>query len=118
MINWFKNQIILSTDQKKELKMTPALEKEDPVASAAPSQLYKCPKTSPKNLRRRREVLGTIKEREKTLPTRVKVSQIGTFSHGQCVQYGQNFYGIHSQGAGKDKQDFSIQIMDEIKHIG
>ncbi|MBW0586720.1 hypothetical protein O181_126435 [Austropuccinia psidii MF-1] len=31
--DWLKNQIILSIYQKKELEMTPALEKEGPVAS-------------------------------------------------------------------------------------
>ncbi|MBW0547010.1 hypothetical protein O181_086725 [Austropuccinia psidii MF-1] len=32
--NWFKNQIVLSIDQKKELEMSPALE-EGPVASTS-----------------------------------------------------------------------------------
>ncbi|MBW0582685.1 hypothetical protein O181_122400 [Austropuccinia psidii MF-1] len=45
-----------------------------------------------------------------TLPTRVQDPQIGAFSCGQCIQYGQNSHGIHSQGAGKDEQDFSTQI--------
>ncbi|MBW0553212.1 hypothetical protein O181_092927 [Austropuccinia psidii MF-1] len=45
-----------------------------------------------------------------TLPTRVQDPQIGAFSRGQCVQHGQNSHGIHSQGAGKDEQDFSTQI--------
>ncbi|MBW0481006.1 hypothetical protein O181_020721 [Austropuccinia psidii MF-1] len=31
--NWLKNQSLLFIDQKRELKMTPALEKESPVAS-------------------------------------------------------------------------------------
>ncbi|MBW0476131.1 hypothetical protein O181_015846 [Austropuccinia psidii MF-1] len=31
--NWFKNQILLSIDQKKELEITPALEKAGPLAS-------------------------------------------------------------------------------------
>ncbi|MBW0565462.1 hypothetical protein O181_105177 [Austropuccinia psidii MF-1] len=33
--SWLKNQILLSIDQKKELEMTPALEKEGPVASTS-----------------------------------------------------------------------------------
>ncbi|MBW0548447.1 hypothetical protein O181_088162 [Austropuccinia psidii MF-1] len=45
-----------------------------------------------------------------TLPTGVQDPQIGAFSRGQCVQYGQNSNGIHSQGAGKDEQEFSTQI--------
>ncbi|MBW0556505.1 hypothetical protein O181_096220 [Austropuccinia psidii MF-1] len=52
-----------------------------------------------------------------TLPTRVQDSQIGAFSSGQCLQYGQNSYGIHSQRAGKEEQDFSIQIIDEIHFV-
>ncbi|MBW0584032.1 hypothetical protein O181_123747 [Austropuccinia psidii MF-1] len=38
-------------------------------------------------------------------------------SHGQCLQYGQDSYGIHSQKAGKDEQDFSTQIIDEIQFV-
>ncbi|MBW0589665.1 hypothetical protein O181_129380, partial [Austropuccinia psidii MF-1] len=45
-----------------------------------------------------------------TSPTGVQDPQIGAFSRGQCVQHGQNSHGIHSQGAGKDEQDFSTQI--------
>ncbi|MBW0504651.1 hypothetical protein O181_044366 [Austropuccinia psidii MF-1] len=36
-----------------------------------------------------------------TLPTRVKDSQIVSFSGGQCIQYGQNSYGIQSQRSGR-----------------
>ncbi|MBW0571327.1 hypothetical protein O181_111042 [Austropuccinia psidii MF-1] len=49
-----------------------------------------------------------------TLPTRVNDSQIGAFSHGHCVQYGQDSHGIYSQGAEKDEQKVSMQIIDEI----
>ncbi|MBW0580913.1 hypothetical protein O181_120628 [Austropuccinia psidii MF-1] len=52
-----------------------------------------------------------------TLPTRVQDSQIGAFSSGQCLQYGQNSYGIHIQRAGKDEQDFSTQIIDEVHFV-
>ncbi|MBW0565521.1 hypothetical protein O181_105236 [Austropuccinia psidii MF-1] len=52
-----------------------------------------------------------------TLPTRVQDPQIGAFSHVQCFQYGQNSYGIHSQIAGKDEEDFSMKIIDEIHFI-
>ncbi|MBW0554083.1 hypothetical protein O181_093798 [Austropuccinia psidii MF-1] len=52
-----------------------------------------------------------------TLPTRVQDSQIGAFSIGQCLQYGQNSYQIHSQRAGKDERDFSTQIIDEIHFV-
>ncbi|MBW0569575.1 hypothetical protein O181_109290 [Austropuccinia psidii MF-1] len=52
-----------------------------------------------------------------TLPTRVQDPQIGAFSCGQCLQHGQNSHGIHSQGAGKDEQDFSMQITDVQRSI-
>ncbi|MBW0476172.1 hypothetical protein O181_015887 [Austropuccinia psidii MF-1] len=51
---------------------------------------------------------------EKTLPTGVQDPQIGAFSNGQCLQYGQGSYGIHSQRAGKDEKDFSMQIIQQI----
>ncbi|MBW0581066.1 hypothetical protein O181_120781 [Austropuccinia psidii MF-1] len=35
MQEWLKNQSLLSIDQKKELEMTPTLEKEGPVASSS-----------------------------------------------------------------------------------
>ncbi|MBW0536358.1 hypothetical protein O181_076073 [Austropuccinia psidii MF-1] len=42
---------------------------------------------------------------------------MGAFSNGQCLQYGQNSYGIHSQRAGKDEQDFSMEIIAEIHFV-
>ncbi|MBW0582623.1 hypothetical protein O181_122338 [Austropuccinia psidii MF-1] len=52
-----------------------------------------------------------------TLPTRVHDPQIGAFSIGQCLQYGQDSHGIHSQRAGKVEQDFSTQMIDEIQFV-
>ncbi|MBW0568082.1 hypothetical protein O181_107797 [Austropuccinia psidii MF-1] len=49
-----------------------------------------------------------------TLPTRVQDPQIGAFSHGKCLQYGQDSYGIHIQGEGKDEQNLSMEIIQEI----
>ncbi|MBW0562742.1 hypothetical protein O181_102457 [Austropuccinia psidii MF-1] len=49
-----------------------------------------------------------------TLPKRVQDPKIGAFSCEQHLQYGQDSYGTHSQRAGKDEQDFSTQIIDEI----
>ncbi|MBW0499955.1 hypothetical protein O181_039670, partial [Austropuccinia psidii MF-1] len=48
---------------------------------------------------------------------RVQDPQIGTFSYGQCLQYAQDSYGIHSQGAGKDEQNFSMEIIQEINFV-
>ncbi|MBW0478505.1 hypothetical protein O181_018220 [Austropuccinia psidii MF-1] len=50
-----------------------------------------------------------------TLPTGVQDPQIGALNHGQCLQYGQNSHGIDSQRAGKDDQDISMQIIQEIQ---
>ncbi|MBW0476355.1 hypothetical protein O181_016070 [Austropuccinia psidii MF-1] len=52
-----------------------------------------------------------------TLTTRVQDPQIGTIRSGQCFQYGQSSYGIHSQIAGKDEQDLSTQIIQEIQFV-
>ncbi|MBW0570270.1 hypothetical protein O181_109985 [Austropuccinia psidii MF-1] len=52
-----------------------------------------------------------------TLPTKVQDSQIRAFSCRQCVQYGQDSDGIHIQGAGKDEQNFSMQIIQEIHFV-
>ncbi|MBW0561186.1 hypothetical protein O181_100901 [Austropuccinia psidii MF-1] len=52
-----------------------------------------------------------------TLPTRVKDPQIEAFSHGQCIQHGQDFDRIHSQRAGKDEQNLSKEIIDQIHFV-
>ncbi|MBW0519321.1 hypothetical protein O181_059036 [Austropuccinia psidii MF-1] len=44
-----------------------------------------------------------------TLPPKVQDPQIGAFSHGQCLQYGQDSYGIHSQRAGNNEKDFQCK---------
>ncbi|MBW0573610.1 hypothetical protein O181_113325 [Austropuccinia psidii MF-1] len=52
-----------------------------------------------------------------TLPTRVQDPQIGAFSHGKCIQHGQNSDVIHIQGAGKDEQNFSTQMIQQIHFV-
>ncbi|MBW0548581.1 hypothetical protein O181_088296 [Austropuccinia psidii MF-1] len=100
--------------------MTPALEKEGPVAS-----------TSSRNVQRKAQ--GTSEEAERfqepwrkgkrqrqlaqTLPAGVQDPQIGAFSHGQCFKYGQNSYDIHGKKEGKEEQEFSMQIIYEIHFI-
>ncbi|MBW0466588.1 hypothetical protein O181_006303 [Austropuccinia psidii MF-1] len=54
---------------------------------------------------------------EQTLPKRVEDPKIATFSSGQYSQYGQNSYGINSKRAGKDEQEFSTQIIQEIQFV-
>ncbi|MBW0590860.1 hypothetical protein O181_130575 [Austropuccinia psidii MF-1] len=46
--NWLKNQSLLSIDQKKELKRTPALEAEAPVASTSSKPAPEVSKDKPK----------------------------------------------------------------------
>ncbi|MBW0474146.1 hypothetical protein O181_013861 [Austropuccinia psidii MF-1] len=49
-----------------------------------------------------------------TLPTKVQDPQIGAISHGKCLQYGQESYGIHSQQAERDEQNLSTEIIQQI----
>ncbi|MBW0579540.1 hypothetical protein O181_119255 [Austropuccinia psidii MF-1] len=95
-----------------------------------PSGIYQLP-TSSKNIQieaqrtsekeeRSQEPSGQVKRQSKLaqiLPTRVQDPQIGTFSRGQCSQYGQDSYGIHSQRAEKDEQDLSMQMIQEIHSL-
>ncbi|MBW0555462.1 hypothetical protein O181_095177 [Austropuccinia psidii MF-1] len=87
----------------------------DPSFGRRPSgvyQLQKHPKKIPKDLRRSRKVPNPSRKGKRqsklaqTLPIRVQDPQSGAFSHGQCLQYCQNSYGIHSQRAGKDEYTF------------
>ncbi|MBW0591711.1 hypothetical protein O181_131426 [Austropuccinia psidii MF-1] len=94
--------IELLGDQKKELEMTPALEKEGPVASTSSKPAPEVSKDKPKGPKKKQK--GKRQSQlPQTLPTRVQDSQIRAFSRGQCLQYGQNSYGIQSQRAGKDE---------------
>ncbi|MBW0569671.1 hypothetical protein O181_109386 [Austropuccinia psidii MF-1] len=124
--NWLKNQSLLSIDQKKELEMTPALETEGPVASTSSKPAPEVSKDKPKGPQKKQKGPKNhqgkgkakanwhrpypqgyrIPKLAQTLPTRVLDPQIGAFSCGQCLQYGQDSYGIHSQREGKDEQDF------------
>ncbi|MBW0508854.1 hypothetical protein O181_048569 [Austropuccinia psidii MF-1] len=120
MKNWLKKQRIFSIDQKKELEMTSALEKEESIASTSFRLVQRQAKRTFEETER-----SHTKSRQgqrqsqllQTLPTRVQDSQIGTFSHGKCVQYGQNPYGICSQGAGEDEQDLSTKMAEEARYI-
>ncbi|MBW0494657.1 hypothetical protein O181_034372 [Austropuccinia psidii MF-1] len=122
--NWLKNQSLLSIDQKKELEMTPALETEAPVASTSSRSVQgQAQETSEEAERSQEPSRKGQRQRQRhrhfvqTLPTRVQDPQIGAFSRGQCIQHGQNSDGIHSQGAGKDEKDFSMQIIQQIHFV-
>ncbi|MBW0503638.1 hypothetical protein O181_043353 [Austropuccinia psidii MF-1] len=97
--------------------MTPALE-EHPVASTSSRNIQREAQRTSKEEERSQEPSGKGKRQRQLaqiLPTRVQDPLIGAFSHGQCLQYGHDSYGSHSQRAGKDEQDFSMQIIKEIQ---
>ncbi|MBW0467897.1 hypothetical protein O181_007612 [Austropuccinia psidii MF-1] len=52
-----------------------------------------------------------------TLPTRVQDPQIVAFSHELCLLFGEDSYVVHSQGAGKDEQNLSTEIIQEIHFV-
>ncbi|MBW0540483.1 hypothetical protein O181_080198 [Austropuccinia psidii MF-1] len=99
--------------------MTPALV-EGPVASTSARNIQREAQRTSEEEERSQEPLGKGQRQSKlaqTLTTRVQDLQLGAFSHGQCLQYVQDSYGIHSQRAGKDEQEFSMQIRDEIYFV-
>ncbi|MBW0473599.1 hypothetical protein O181_013314 [Austropuccinia psidii MF-1] len=91
--------------------MISTLEKEAQVAltssKTAPEQFKEKPKEPQKRQRVPKKTRQGKRNRQSSqaLPTRIQYSQIGTFGHGKCVQYGQNPYGFHIQGTGKNEQD-------------
>ncbi|MBW0578186.1 hypothetical protein O181_117901 [Austropuccinia psidii MF-1] len=111
-----KNQSLLYLDQKKELETTTDFE-EGPVASTSSRNIQKEAQRTSEKEERSQEPSGQGQMQRKfsqILPPRVQDPQIGAFSRGQCLQGGQYSYGIHSQGAGKDKQDLFMQIIQRI----
>ncbi|MBW0573408.1 hypothetical protein O181_113123 [Austropuccinia psidii MF-1] len=102
----------------------------DPCFARRPSDVYQL-QTSSERIQREAQRMSEEEERSQeppgkekrqsklaqSLPTRVQDPQIEAFSCGRCLQYGQDSHGIHSQRAGKDEQDFSTQIIDEIQFI-
>ncbi|MBW0521927.1 hypothetical protein O181_061642 [Austropuccinia psidii MF-1] len=99
--NWLENQILLSVDQKMELEMTQSSDK-GPVASTSSKPAPEAKRTSEEE-ESSQEPSGKGQRQRKlsqTLPKRVQDPQIGDFSCGPCLQYGQYSYGIHSQREG------------------
>ncbi|MBW0523291.1 hypothetical protein O181_063006 [Austropuccinia psidii MF-1] len=97
----------------------PALE-EGPVASTSSRSIQREAQRTSEEEKRSQDPSGLGQRQSQsaqTLLTRVKDPQIGAFSRGQCLQYGRDSYGIHSQRAGKDEQDLSMQVKDEIKFV-
>ncbi|MBW0578348.1 hypothetical protein O181_118063 [Austropuccinia psidii MF-1] len=118
--NLLKNQSVLSIYQKKELEMTPALETEGPVVSNSSRGVQRQAQRTSEDAERCQEPSRKGKKKSQlaqTLPTRVQDPQIGAISRGQCVQYGQDSYGIHSRGAGKNEENPSMEIIQEIHFV-
>ncbi|MBW0470442.1 hypothetical protein O181_010157 [Austropuccinia psidii MF-1] len=118
--DWLKNQSILSIYQKRKIIMSQYLEKEGPVLQTSSRKVQIPAQRTTEETERFQEKSRQGKRQRQlaqTLPTRVQDSQIGTFSHGHCVQYGQSPYGAHSQGTGKEEQDIYMEIINEIRHI-
>ncbi|MBW0563258.1 hypothetical protein O181_102973 [Austropuccinia psidii MF-1] len=96
--------------------MTPDLKKEGPVVSKSSQQALEQSKDKHKGPQKKQR--GPRKgQLAHNLPTRVQDSQVRALRHGKCVQYGQNSYGVHSQGTGKDEKDLFKQIIYEIRYI-
>ncbi|MBW0575716.1 hypothetical protein O181_115431 [Austropuccinia psidii MF-1] len=73
--------------------------------------------TNPTDLRRSRKLTRTIRANEKARKIGTDLTHKHTGSQNWSLQYGQNCHGIHSQRAGKDKQDLSMQIIQEIQFV-
>ncbi|MBW0587006.1 hypothetical protein O181_126721 [Austropuccinia psidii MF-1] len=100
--------------------MTPGLEPEVPVVPKSSRSVQGQAQRTPEETERSQEPSRQGKKQSQlaqTLPTRVKTPQIGAFSRGQCIQHGQNSDGIHSQGEGKDEENFSTQRIQEIHFV-
>ncbi|MBW0484591.1 hypothetical protein O181_024306 [Austropuccinia psidii MF-1] len=113
MNDCLKNQTLLSFDKNKELEITPAFEKEGPVASTSYKLAPESPDISPKNLRRSIEVPITIKVGEKARPIGTDLTHKGTgfpnwnFQPWKVGSIWLNPYGVHIQGSGKDEHNLS-----------
>ncbi|MBW0499683.1 hypothetical protein O181_039398 [Austropuccinia psidii MF-1] len=113
--NLLKSLSLLSIDHKKECEMTPDLEKEGQVVSTSSRRFQIKAQRTTEDAETSQDQSRQVQSQtqlEHTLPTRVKDPQIGAFSHGQCIQYGQSPYVIHSPGKGKDEQEFFMQTRD------
>ncbi|MBW0553753.1 hypothetical protein O181_093468 [Austropuccinia psidii MF-1] len=100
--------------------MTPALETEAPVVSTSSRSVQGQAQRTSKEKERSQEPSRQGQRQSQlaqTLPTRVQDPQIGAFSCGQFIQHGQDFDEIHSQRAGKDEQNLSKEIVDQIHFV-
>ncbi|MBW0468539.1 hypothetical protein O181_008254 [Austropuccinia psidii MF-1] len=86
-------------------------------------QLQKCPRRSPKDLRRNRKVSRTIREKAKSKQYGTDLTHKGTGSPDWNLQLWTvssiwpEPHVIHSKGEVKDEQDFSVQIIQEIQFV-
>ncbi|MBW0506785.1 hypothetical protein O181_046500 [Austropuccinia psidii MF-1] len=106
--NWLKNQSCLSIEQKKALEMSPAVEKEGPVASTSSRAFQRQSKGPQKGQRgpNRNKGNGKIKYNwHRTYPQGYRITKMEPSAMG-CVHYGQKPYGFHSQEQERIKRTF------------
>ncbi|MBW0509755.1 hypothetical protein O181_049470 [Austropuccinia psidii MF-1] len=110
MNSWLKVQSLSSVLQNKELELPPIVEKEGPVASTSFQLAQEPSKEKPKGLQKKKKCpsdnqgkgKGKAKPRRPYPQGYSQYFKIGAFSHEHFVQYGQNSYGVCSQGTRKD----------------
>ncbi|MBW0563308.1 hypothetical protein O181_103023 [Austropuccinia psidii MF-1] len=118
--NWLKNQSLLSRDQNKELEITTALETEGPVASTSSKLAPEVSKDKPKGPQKKQRGLKSQQGKGKgkanwhrPYPKGYKIPRLEPSSVDSVF----NMAKIHSQKTGKDEQDFSMQLIDEIQSV-
>ncbi|MBW0514560.1 hypothetical protein O181_054275 [Austropuccinia psidii MF-1] len=106
---WFKNQIALSEDQKKEF----AQKKDNrPVEALKASTSTKYRQESPKEQPEGQEKVQV----EQALNLKLQNSKERKDSHGQCAHYGKSIDGIKEQQGGNNEPIFTKGI-DLEKHL-
>ncbi|MBW0573691.1 hypothetical protein O181_113406 [Austropuccinia psidii MF-1] len=102
---------MLSEDQKKKLaqgkEYSPV---EAPQASTSKNSASTSAKQAQANPKEQPKGQAKGKGKGKALPAELKDSQEREESHGQCVQYGKNSYGIQKQGRGNIEPIFSKEV--------
>ncbi|MBW0515896.1 hypothetical protein O181_055611 [Austropuccinia psidii MF-1] len=84
--NWLENQSTLSIDQKKELAMIPALEKEGPVALTSSKPAPEVSKDKTKGPQKKQRGPKKLKERAKAKPIGTEINNSSTGSPNWSLQ--------------------------------
>ncbi|MBW0525265.1 hypothetical protein O181_064980 [Austropuccinia psidii MF-1] len=114
---WWKNQSILSEDQKKELAQK---KKNIPVEASKASKSKNPPRKVPKKGKQtpKRNCKGKGKFKW-ALPTELQDLKERKDSHGKCVKHGKSSDGIQKQGGGKNELILSkeIDLLKLVSHV-